>query len=89
VRGVGSVAYAAEAHGSPAQRAAGLVTGVRANSTGGNLEGKEQRFGIAGSAIFEPLVIIRTWSPRDLAYRVTSVTIGESDGSPPVRMMPK
>jgi K+-transporting ATPase ATPase A chain len=47
------VAYAAEAHGSPAQRAAGLVTSVRAGSTGGNLEGKEQRFGIAGSALFD------------------------------------
>jgi K+-transporting ATPase ATPase A chain len=48
-----AVAYAAEAHGSPAQHAAGLHTQVVANSTGGNLEGKEQRFGIAGSAIFD------------------------------------
>ena len=53
-----TVAYAAEAHGSPAQRAAGLVTGVRANSTGGNLEGKEQRFGIAGSAIFDVVTTV-------------------------------
>jgi K+-transporting ATPase ATPase A chain len=43
---VGSVAvmYAAEAHGTPAQAAAGLH--------GGNLEGKEQRFGVAGSALY-------------------------------------
>src|SRR5579863_8110475 len=34
------VAYVAEAHGSPAQHAAGLHTGVLAGSTGGNLEGK-------------------------------------------------
>jgi K+-transporting ATPase ATPase A chain len=53
-----TVAYAAEAHGSPAQRAAGLVTGVRANSTGGNMEGKEQRFGIAGSAIFDVVTTV-------------------------------
>src|SRR5450755_4578767 len=53
-----TVAYAAEAHGSPAQRAAGVVTGVRANSTGGNLEGKEQRFGIAGSAIFDVVTTV-------------------------------
>jgi potassium-transporting ATPase potassium-binding subunit len=39
------VVYAAEAHGSPAQHAAGLHHVV-------NLEGKEQRFGAAGSALF-------------------------------------
>jgi K+-transporting ATPase ATPase A chain len=48
-----AVAYAAEAHGSPAQHAAGLHTQVIADSTGGNLEGKEQRFGIAGSVLFD------------------------------------
>ena len=42
------VAYIAEAHGSPAQHAAGLHTHVISGSTGGNMEGKEQRFGIAG-----------------------------------------
>ncbi len=51
--GGASVAYIAEAHGSPAQHAAGLHTGVIAGSGGGNLEGKEQRFGIAGSALFD------------------------------------
>jgi K+-transporting ATPase ATPase A chain len=43
VIGVG-VVYAAEQHGTPAQHLAGLH--------GGNLEGKEQRFGIAGSALW-------------------------------------
>ncbi|MBN1528976.1 MAG: potassium-transporting ATPase subunit KdpA [Thermoleophilaceae bacterium] len=38
------VAYAAEANGSPAEKAAQI--------TGGNLEGKEQRFGIANSALW-------------------------------------
>ncbi len=47
------VAYIAEAHGSPAQHAAGLHTGVIHGSVGGNMEGKEQRFGIAGSALFD------------------------------------
>jgi potassium-transporting ATPase potassium-binding subunit len=52
------VAYAAEAHGSPAQHAAGLVTKVQAGSTGGNIEGKEQRFGIAGSALFDVVTTV-------------------------------
>jgi K+-transporting ATPase ATPase A chain len=46
------VLYAAEVHGTPAQHAAGLHTQVYSGSTGGNMEGKEQRFGIAGSALF-------------------------------------
>ncbi|MHB1569614.1 MAG: potassium-transporting ATPase subunit KdpA, partial [Solirubrobacteraceae bacterium] len=51
--GAAIVAYVAEAHGSPAQHAAGLHTGVIAGSSGGNMEGKDQRFGIAGSALFD------------------------------------
>jgi K+-transporting ATPase ATPase A chain len=53
-----TVAYIAEAHGSPAQRAAGLHTQVISGSTGGNLEGKEQRFGIAGSALFDTVTTV-------------------------------
>ncbi len=53
-----AVAYAAEAHGSAAQHAARVVTDVRAGSTGGNLEGKEQRFGIAGSALFDVVTTV-------------------------------
>ena len=52
------VAFVAEAHGSPAQHAAGLHTGVIHGSTGGNLEGKEQRFGIAGSALFDVVTTV-------------------------------
>ena len=45
------VAYAAEQHGSPAQHVAGDRAPPSADgTTGGNLEGKEQRFGIANSA---------------------------------------
>jgi K+-transporting ATPase ATPase A chain len=53
-----AVAYIAEAHGSPAQHAAGLHTHVISGSTGGNLEGKEQRFGIAGSALFDVVTTV-------------------------------
>ena len=53
-----AVAYIAEAHGSPAQHAAGLHTHVLTGSTGGNLEGKEQRFGIAGSALFDVVTTV-------------------------------
>jgi potassium-transporting ATPase potassium-binding subunit len=56
--GAAVVAYIAEAHGSPAQHAAGLHTHVIAGSTGGNLEGKEQRFGIAGSALFDVVTTV-------------------------------
>jgi potassium-transporting ATPase potassium-binding subunit len=52
------VAYVAEAHGSPAQHAAGLHTGAIAGSGGGNMEGKEQRFGIAGSALFDVITTV-------------------------------
>jgi K+-transporting ATPase ATPase A chain len=56
--GAAAVAYVAEAHGSPAQHAAGLHTGVIAGSSGGNMEGKEQRFGIAGSALFDVVTTV-------------------------------
>lgn len=52
------VAYVAEAHGSPAQHAAGLHTAAIHGSSGGNLEGKEQRFGIAGSALFNVVTTV-------------------------------
>jgi K+-transporting ATPase ATPase A chain len=47
-----AVAYTAEQHGTPAQHLAGLHTHALDGSTGGNLEGKEQRFGIADSSLF-------------------------------------
>jgi K+-transporting ATPase ATPase A chain len=56
--GAALVAYIAEAHGSPAQHAAGLHTAVIHGSTGGNMEGKEQRFGIAGSALFDVITTV-------------------------------
>ncbi len=56
--GAAAVAYIAEAHGSPAQHAAGLHTHVISGSSGGNMEGKEQRFGIAGSALFDVVTTV-------------------------------
>src|SRR5271165_5190321 len=61
------VAYIAEAHGSPAQHAAGLHTQVISGSTGGNMEGKEQRFGIAGSAIFDVVTTVTSCGAVDSA----------------------
>jgi K+-transporting ATPase ATPase A chain len=52
------VCYIAEAHGSPAQHAAGLHTGSIMGSAGGNMEGKDTRFGIAGSAIFDVVTTV-------------------------------
>jgi potassium-transporting ATPase potassium-binding subunit len=43
------VSYAAEQNGSPAQKEAGLEMAAEDGTTGGNLEGKEQRNGIVAS----------------------------------------
>lgn len=47
-----AVAYAAEAAGNPAFTAAGVDQVASALQAGGNMEGKEVRFGIANSALF-------------------------------------
>ncbi len=52
------VCYIAEAHGSPAQHAAHIDTALTHGADGGNLEGKEQRFGIAGSALFDVVTTV-------------------------------
>lgn len=44
------VVYAAESHGTPAAHAAGLV--------GANMEGKEQRFGVASSSLFTAITTV-------------------------------
>src|SRR4051794_10117275 len=46
------VCYLAERHGTPAQHLAGVHTTALDGSTGGNMEGKEQRFGIADSSLW-------------------------------------
>jgi potassium-transporting ATPase potassium-binding subunit len=52
------VVYMAEQHGSVAQHAAGLHTHAFSGSTGGNLEGKEQRFGIAGTSLWTAITTV-------------------------------
>src|SRR6266571_4406046 len=47
-----TTAYWAEARGNPLLTAAGADQSVTASSPGGNMEGKECRFGIANSALF-------------------------------------
>jgi len=47
-----TVVYVAEQHGTPAQHMAGVSTRAFDGSTGGNMEGSEQRFGIAGTSLF-------------------------------------
>ena len=52
------VVYIAEMHGTPAQHAAGVHTGIIDGSTGGNLEGKDQRFGIANSTLWAAVTTV-------------------------------
>jgi potassium-transporting ATPase potassium-binding subunit len=52
------VVYIAEQHGTVAQHAAGLHTHAFDGSTGGNLEGKEQRFGIADSSLWAAVTTV-------------------------------
>ncbi len=51
VVGVGST-YWAESQGNPLHVAAGVDATTTAESPGGNMEGKEQRFGVANSALY-------------------------------------
>jgi potassium-transporting ATPase potassium-binding subunit len=52
------VVYVAEQHGSPAQHHAGVLTASVEGSTGGNMEGKEQRFGIAQSSLWTAVTTV-------------------------------
>jgi potassium-transporting ATPase potassium-binding subunit len=55
-----AVIYAAEQHGTPAQHLAGV--------TGPNLEGKEQRFGIANSALFTAVTTVTSSGAVNTAF---------------------
>jgi len=63
-----AVVYIAEQHGTPAQHAAGLHTHAFAGSTGGNMEGKEQRFGIAGSALWTAVTTVTSCGAVNAAF---------------------
>jgi K+-transporting ATPase ATPase A chain len=52
------VVFIAEQHGTPAQHLAGVSTHQFAGTTGGNMEGKEVRFGIANSALWSAVTTV-------------------------------
>jgi potassium-transporting ATPase potassium-binding subunit len=62
------VVYIAEMHGTPAQHAAGVHTGIIDGSTGGNLEGKDQRFGIANSALWAAVTTVTSCGAVNAAF---------------------
>ena len=62
------VVYMAEQHGTPAQHAAGLHTHAFDGSTGGNLEGKEQRFGIANSGLWTAVTTVTSCGAVNAAF---------------------
>jgi K+-transporting ATPase ATPase A chain len=63
-----AVVYMAEQHGTPAQHAAGLSTHAFNGSTGGNMEGKEQRFGIAGSSLWTAVTTVTSCGAVNAAF---------------------
>ena len=63
-----AVVYLAEQSGTPAQHAAGLHTHAFDGSTGGNLEGKEQRFGIAGSSLWTAVTTVTSCGAVNAAF---------------------
>jgi K+-transporting ATPase ATPase A chain len=63
-----AVVYLAEQHGTPAQHAAGLHTAAFDGSTGGNMTGKEQRFGIAGSALWTAVTTVTSCGAVNAAF---------------------
>jgi potassium-transporting ATPase potassium-binding subunit len=62
------VVYSAEQHGTVAQHAAGLHTHAFDGSTGGNLEGKEQRFGIANSSLWTAVTTVTSCGAVNAAF---------------------
>src|SRR5262249_16469708 len=58
--GAAALADAAEAHGSPAQHLASIA--------GGNLEGKEQRFGIGSTALFTAVTTVASCGAVNSAF---------------------
>ncbi|HSS32237.1 MAG TPA: potassium-transporting ATPase subunit KdpA [Solirubrobacterales bacterium] len=63
-----AVVYAAEQHGSPAQHHAGVLTHAFDGSTGGNMEGKEQRFGIADSSLWTAVTTVTSCGAVNAAF---------------------
>jgi K+-transporting ATPase ATPase A chain len=62
------VVYLAELHGTPAQHAAGIHTGAIEGSTGGNMEGKDVRFGIANSTLWAAVTTVTSCGAVNAAF---------------------
>jgi K+-transporting ATPase ATPase A chain len=67
-----AVVYMAEQHGTPAQHLAGLHTHAFDGSTGGNMEGKEQRFGIADSSLWTAVTTVTSCGAVNAAFESLS-----------------
>jgi K+-transporting ATPase ATPase A chain len=63
-----AVIVPAEQHGTPAQHAAGSSTAAISGSTGGNMEGKEQRNGIVDSALWATTTTVTSNGSVDSAH---------------------
>jgi potassium-transporting ATPase potassium-binding subunit len=63
-----AVVYIAEQHGTVAQHAAGLRTNAFHGSAGGNMEGKEQRFGIANSSLWTAITTVTSCGAVNSAF---------------------
>ena len=63
------ITYVAEQHGTPAQHLAGVSTQHLAGSTGGNMEGKEQRFGIANSSLWAAVTTVTSCGAVNAAFQ--------------------
>ncbi|MET0558122.1 MAG: potassium-transporting ATPase subunit KdpA [Solirubrobacterales bacterium] len=63
-----AVVYLAEQHGTPAQHAAGLHTHAFDGSGGGNMTGKEQRFGIASSSLWTAVTTVTSCGAVNAAF---------------------
>ena len=63
-----AVVYLAERHGTPAQHLAGVNTDQVTGSSGGNMEGKEQRFGIASSTLFTAITTVVSCGAVNAAF---------------------
>src|SRR6201999_807673 len=62
------VVYMAEQHGTTGQPAAGLHTTAFHGSTGGNLEGNEQRFDIADSSLWTAITTVTSTGAVNSAF---------------------
>ncbi len=62
------VVYLAEQHGSPAQHAAGLHTAAFDGSSGGDMVGKDQRFGIADSSLWTAVTTVTSCGAVNAAF---------------------